>query len=146
MRYELPSPMKCLNCGRMKPLEEITLTKVFTPTAEQIDHEKAAVDTRMGEFSTTIAGLRLVNSADYEKIFPKPGEGLRDRIWAIRCSECDENDGGVDYWFSLDRCQNADDALDWILHFDGKSWPPIVMRSFLDVLQRLFHPADSQAS
>lgn len=137
MQSKLPQRLTCPACGRDQPIGAITVDKVLSPSDEESDRENTRIDVLTGEFSTGEAPVRIVNAVDFENILPEPGEALRDRIWQIRCKQCDPDDD-TDYWFELDRCETPAKALDWIMHLNDKSWPPIVLQSFIDLMERLF--------
>jgi hypothetical protein len=136
MKSKLPENWTCPGCGREQPMERMTIDKVFTPTLEEIDREKQQIEALKDEFSTGQGRIRIIKASDFGRIFPRAGEALRDRIWAIRCEECDPE--GDYYWFPLSECDTPEKALSWIVHFNGKTWPPIVLKSFIRLMERLF--------
>jgi hypothetical protein len=74
---------------------------------------------------------------NFDSASPKPGEAPRNDIWRIRCKDCDPERGGY-YWFSLDQCDTPAKALDCIMQLNKKNWSPVVLQSFIDLIEHFF--------
>jgi hypothetical protein len=75
----------------------------------------------------------MISLADFESISPEPAEAFRNSVWQIRCEHCDPKRSGY-YWFSLGQCDTPAKALDCIIQLNEKRSSPIVMQSFIELM------------
>jgi hypothetical protein len=82
--------------------------------------------------------------SEWEKANPGPVRSLQSfltrpqepQLWQLGHTQCFK-DINEDYWFSLDRCGNADGVLNWTAHlghkvwFDIRDWAKFIERHFL---------------
>jgi hypothetical protein len=115
----------------------MTIDKVLYPTGERNDHENARADTLTGEFPIGEWPRRMTSLADFESVLPSPAEAFRNGMWLIRCEDCDPKRGGY-YWFSLGQCDTPAKALDCIIQLNEKRLSPVVMQSFIELMEYLF--------
>jgi hypothetical protein len=59
------------------------------------------------------------------------------KVWQIRCEDCDPEPGGY-FWFSLDQCDTPAKALECIIQLNEQRCTPIVLQSFIDLVEELF--------
>lgn len=117
----------------------MTIDKVLCATVENNGQKNTRVDTLTGELSSgegATGRTSFTSFAGFERS-PEPAEALRNRMWQIRCEDCDPKRGGY-YWFSLDQCDTPAKALDCIIQLNEKDWSPIVMQSFIELMESLF--------
>jgi hypothetical protein len=115
----------------------MTIDKLFSPNKEQFDGDQARIDAFTREFSNDERPARMISVVDFESALPKRGDALRNQIWQIRCEDCDPERGGY-YWVSLDQCDTPAKALDCIMQLNEKDSSPVVLQSFIDLIERFF--------
>jgi hypothetical protein len=102
---------------------------------------RANQNTRVNAFAEMFPGderaARITDVADFESIFAKADALFRNKTWQIRCDDCDPEHGGY-YWFPLGQCDTPAKALDCIMQLNERRSSPIVMNSFIDLVEYLF--------
>jgi hypothetical protein len=115
----------------------MTIDRVFSATQEENDRARAQINVLTIETLSDDWPPRMVRPIDFESTSPKPGEALSNRTWQIRCEGCDPERGGY-CWFSLNQCDTPAKALDCIMQLNENRPSPIVMQSFIDLMEYLF--------
>lgn len=113
----------CPSCGCKRPIDKMTIDKVFSSTEETNDSDKWPE--------------RMSSLTDIQSLLTEPGNAVRDKAWRIRCEDCDPERGGY-YWLSLNQCDTPAKALDCIMQLNEKRWSPSVLPSFVDLMECLF--------
>jgi hypothetical protein len=137
VKSKLPLILTCPSCGCNRPTDEMTIDKVFNPTQEKSDRESTRVNAFAEMFPGDERAARITDVADFESIFAKADALFRNKTWQIRCDDCDPEDGGY-YWFPLGQCDTPAKALDCIMQLNERRSSPIVMNSFIDLVEYLF--------
>jgi len=109
VRTRLSPVLICPSCECSRPIGQMSIDKRFTPMDEQ--HDSLAARTH--------------------------GEAPSNSTWRIRCDTCDPQRGGY-YWFPLDQCDTPAKALDCIMRLNATHPSPIVVQSFIDLMEYLF--------
>lgn len=112
MKSKLPSMLMCPSCQRMRPISEMSIDKRFRRTDEPRDRQ-------------------------HTRIVPEVSEAPPNSAWQIRCNDCDPRRGGY-FWFSLDQCDTPAKALDSIMQLNEECLSPIVIESFINLIEHLF--------
>ncbi|MGA8574281.1 MAG: hypothetical protein WB609_01160 [Candidatus Cybelea sp.] len=115
----------------------MSIDKRFSPTDEPHDRQRARIDVLTGTVPSAERPSRTRGVADLEYGFPEAGAAPPNLAWQIRCEDCDPQRGGY-YWFSLDQCDTPAKALDCIMQLNERRWSPIVMESFIALIEYLF--------
>jgi hypothetical protein len=115
----------------------MTIDKMFSAIEEISDLANAQTEALTVGVSSADGPVRTSSLADVKSVFPEPRIALRNRDWQIRCEDCDPERGGY-YWFSLGQCDTPAKALDCIMQLNEKRSSPIVMQSFIDLVECLF--------
>ena len=136
MKSKLPSMLMCPSCESMRPISEMSIDKRFNAIDESHDRQRARIDVLTSTVPSAEWPSRI-GVADLESVLSEASEAPPNPAWRIRCADCDPQRGGY-YWFSLDQCDTPAKALDCIMQMNEKRWPPIVMESFIDLIEYLF--------
>jgi hypothetical protein len=115
----------------------MTIDKLFSQNKEQFDGDQTPIGALTGGFSSDERPARMIGAADFESALPAPGEALRNQLWQIRCEDCDPQRGGY-YWVSLDQCDTPAKALDCIIQLNETGSSPVVLQSFIDLIEHFF--------
>jgi hypothetical protein len=137
VKSKLPLVLTCPSCGLQRPIEKMTIDKAFIPTEETSDRKSTRVSALAEMFSGDERATRMTDVANLESVFAKPDVLFRNKAWRIRCEDCDPKRGGY-YWFSLDQCDTPAKALNCIMQLNEKRSSPIVLQSFIDLMESLF--------
>ena len=121
----------------MRPLSEMSIDKRFAPADEPVGRQRTRVDVITGKPPTAERSSRTSEVADLEHVLPHVREGWPQSAWQIRCEDCDPQHGGY-YWFSLVQCDTPAKALDCIMQLNEKHLSPVVVESFIDLIEYLF--------
>lgn len=114
-----PLRMVCEGCGR-----DVTASAAAVIHVSHSDVAGYEREQRQWE------GHRIATRGDLATLLT-PSELLAmplEASWAVHCDGCNPHkdpDGsmcGNCYWFSLDRCQTAEQLLRWTAHLMGKAW------------------------